>query len=670
VTFPSPGQYRVDYSGNFTTIVFIEWFNPENINRTLFRSVEQWGDSAWTNLSAAFQNVTNLTFNASDVPDLSQTTVTSVMFWDATNFNSDISNWDMSNVTDAWGMFMGATSFNQDISSWDMSSNQRFWRMFQGASSFNQPLDNWDVSEALYMEDMFTDSAISEENYSNILISWAALPSLQNNVTLGAQFINHAETATVARQFLIDTYNWTINDAGLYREPGNETFITRWDTTLDSNTSHELQIYIGGGSSYNFFIDWGDGTVQRYPASPNDYISHTYSTPGIKTVTITGTFPYFYAGCYDGDASNKLIDVAQWGTGQWESFANAFGGCTYLEAFSAADTPNLSQVEDMSYMFDGATAFDYNLSRWDVSSVVNMNATFAGATAFNGDITGWDVSNVTNMSSMFENASSFNGNIGDWDVSSVTNMSYMFGQATAFNQDLSAWDISNATFDWIGFDGTSLSTSNYTKILEAWSLLTVQPDLSFGEIGPAGNLTPYCGSAQSARDILANVYNWGDWTDGGPVPCKTATYTLSGVGEITGDDFQYIVDGEGGTAVTVVPADGYRFVSWSDGSTANPRTDSNLVSNISVTAILEAAESSPGSNSTAIGVRAERLSEMIANTPIVASITTFVSAVRDFLAYLSANEDEIEKMTAEERAKVITTLRDIIAFLLRFVPGA
>lgn len=39
-----------------------------------------------------------------------------------------------------------------------------------------------------------------------------------------------------------------------------------------------------------------------------------------------------------------------------------------------------------------------------------------------------------------------------------------------------------------------------------------------------------------------------------------------------------------GTAVTPMPDPGYQFVNWSDGSTANPRTDTNVTTNISVTA--------------------------------------------------------------------------------------
>ena len=42
--------------------------------------------------------------------------------------------------------------------------------------------------------------------------------------------------------------------------------------------------------------------------------------------------------------------------------------------------------------------------------------------------------------------------------------------------------------------------------------------------------------------------------------------------------------GASGTAVTAVAATGYHFVNWSDTSTANPRTDTNVTANVSVTA--------------------------------------------------------------------------------------
>lgn len=68
------------------------------------------------------------------------------LFLDNTNFNQDISSWDVSNVVFMNGMFRGATSFNQNISSWKTTNLKMAINMFRGATSFNQNLTNWDVS--------------------------------------------------------------------------------------------------------------------------------------------------------------------------------------------------------------------------------------------------------------------------------------------------------------------------------------------------------------------------------------------------------------------------------------------------------------------------------------------------------------------------------------------
>ena len=64
-----------------------------------------------------------------------------------TEFNEDISSWDVSNVTIMQGMFVGASFFNQDISSWDTSKATDMEFMFARAASFNQDLSQWCVSK-------------------------------------------------------------------------------------------------------------------------------------------------------------------------------------------------------------------------------------------------------------------------------------------------------------------------------------------------------------------------------------------------------------------------------------------------------------------------------------------------------------------------------------------
>ena len=64
----------------------------------------------------------------------------------------------------------------------------------------------------------------------------------------------------------------------------------------------------------------------------------------------------------------------------------------------------------------------------------------------------------------------------------------------------------------------------------------------------------------------------------------TLIYTAGPNGSIAGTTPQTVNYGGSGTLVTAVANMGYHFVNWSDGGTSNPRTDTNVTSNITVTA--------------------------------------------------------------------------------------
>jgi surface protein len=166
---------------------------------------------------------------------------------------------------------------------------------------------------------------------------------------------------------------------------------------------------------------------------------------------------------------------------------------------------DVSSVTNMDNMFMNSS-FDQDIGSWDVSSVKNMYAMFY-ATPFNQDIRDWDVSSVTNMDFLFAKTP-FNQDIGNWDVSNVTNMYAMF-RLTPFNQDIGNWDVSSVKNMGYIFDQVTLSTLNYSNILNQWSQLSLQKNIRFH-----GGNSQYNVEAESSRKSMIENFNW-SIVDGG-----------------------------------------------------------------------------------------------------------------------------------------------------------
>ena len=215
--------------------------------------------------------------------------------------------------------------------------------------------------------------------------------------------------------------------------PEGRAFITTWSTT-ESDLSITIPTF--QGETYDYTVDWGDGNTDENQMG--DAV-HEYAEAGEYTVSITGTFPHIYSLAAVEDR-NQIIAINQWGDINWSSMYAAFNGCSNL-AGQATDTPDLSNVTDMSFMFSGATEFNQNIGDWDTSNVTNMSVMFSGAKVFNQSIGNWNTTNVTNMFSMFSFTDEFDQNIGNWNTSNVTNMAYMFSSAASFNQNISDWDV-------------------------------------------------------------------------------------------------------------------------------------------------------------------------------------------------------------------------------------
>jgi len=278
----------------------------------------------------------------------------------------------------------------------------------------------------------------------------------------------------------------TVNKGISSNKPLILTIQTTSDMWFPNDHYFELNVKDKEGYKYNYNIDWGDGKIDQ---GESEDITHYFDKAGVYTIKIDGDFPTF-----NFVQENRIISVEQWGSIKWKDMHETFKNCRSLK-MNATDVPDFSDVNDTSNMFARANkeCFPSSMSQWNMSSVKNMEYMFEGTEedyskkpALTQDLSSWNVSSVTNMEKMFR-GSYYNGDFSKWDVSKVKNMESIFRE-------------------------TKLSSKNYDKLLNAWSKLNLQKNITFG-LTKGNNYdktigTQYTSKARVARELLKSKFKW------------------------------------------------------------------------------------------------------------------------------------------------------------------
>ena len=74
----------------------------------------------------------------------------------------DFNDIDTSKITDMSDI-LRFSDFNGDISKWDVSNVTNMLSMFNGCKSFNKDISNWNVSKIKYKPNMFYNCSIEEK---------------------------------------------------------------------------------------------------------------------------------------------------------------------------------------------------------------------------------------------------------------------------------------------------------------------------------------------------------------------------------------------------------------------------------------------------------------------------------------------------------------------------
>jgi surface protein len=370
-------------------------------------------------------------------------------------------------------MFLGASSFNSDISGWDTSKVTDMGTMFEGASSFNQYIGKWDTGSVTNMSDMLKNA--SSYNY--------CLPS--TFFLAGESFVD------------IGISSSGFEDSCL-ANPSQEALVLKLDLSKydDSNSDYPSDVgfelkFNGLQAGQSLTINWDDGlAAETITADGVNFKDYGFTAPfsrDIRKITVTASDPSVRVS-FGGDTSagetigNEMvieaIEFPVWIEDYSSSFAYAknlifvpptlpaVGGVPVVknlkEMFFRAELFNsdvsqwdTSQVTDMSETFEDAENFNRDIGDWDTSKVETMDEMFQGAEVFNKDISGWDTSSLTDMGEMFEEALAFNQPIGNWDTSGVTDMNDLFRLAQNFNEPIGNWNTSLVESMQEMFDGAS-----------------------------------------------------------------------------------------------------------------------------------------------------------------------------------------------------------------------
>ncbi|MBC6425015.1 MAG: BspA family leucine-rich repeat surface protein [Ekhidna sp.] len=260
---------------------------------TQIRTIEKWGDIQWTSMRNAFANCDNLTFNATDVPDLSNVTDMFGMLIRA-NFSGDISEWDVSKVTNMHTMF-ALSSFNGDLSRWDVNKVTNMFAMFN-KSSFNGDLSEWDISSVKNINSMFSgNTSMSSENYDKLLIGWSTLNEVAGETKIPKNIIfgspdKYSCRGKAGRDALTGTHSWTIRDDELISirtEAATLPEVTSQCIASLTPPTAKSSCTMGEGVTVTAAHD-----VSNFPITESSLITWTYthnskSIVQTQTVTIT-----------------------------------------------------------------------------------------------------------------------------------------------------------------------------------------------------------------------------------------------------------------------------------------------------------------------------------------------------------------------------------------------
>ena len=443
----------IETSDDLSTAV-TAWINNSATATATYGDISNWDVSGITN----FTNVFNGKSFNSDISNWNMSNATNIenMFGNNIVFNQNLNDWDVSNVTNFKGVFAQASAFNQDITGWDVSSATSMAYMFQGAISFNQDISSWDTSSVTDMNSMFKGATVFNQDISNWNTS--SVTKMTNMFWSASAFnqpINTSSTEVTVNGTAY--YPWTVSSVtdmwGLFG------FATSFNQDLidwDVSSVTRMNIMFKGASNFSKNIRmWevpGSTTMDDMFNAATQMIADWSDVEGFDDSTALDSSLFF-----NEDWNGTYIPINQSNIGKARTLWFDNSG-TSTVSYGHISNWDVSQVTNMYGLFTGRSSFNEDLGSWNMKNVTNMTNLFKNCSEFNQDLSNWNTSSATDIAGIFYGANKFNTPINTqdgvtmngstytaWDISGVTNINAAFAYARLFNQDISLWNTKSVT---------------------------------------------------------------------------------------------------------------------------------------------------------------------------------------------------------------------------------
>ncbi len=290
---------------------------------------------------------------------------------------------------------------------------------------------------------------------------------------------------------------------------------------------------------------------------------------------------------------------------------------SYVITASAGPNGSINPSGAVSVLEGGSQTFTMTPSTgYHVDSVI-VNGAYRGNMpeyAFSnvrGDSTIHAVFAIDQYSVTF-NANGGSGSMGPQTGNYNTTASLMLNAFTRTGYTFAGWNTQAGGGGTAYADGATYTFTAGVTLYAQWTIN--QYTVAFHANGGTGSMSPQSGNYNTTAPLTLNSFTrtgctfagWNTQAGGGGAAYAdgasytftesgtlyaqwsilhyTLTYTAGPNGSVSGTTPQTVNYGTDGSPVAAVPNPGYRFVNWSDASTANPRTDVNVTGNVTVTA--------------------------------------------------------------------------------------